>query len=658
MFKKILISIFCISFVSFGSNYKKNEVIIKLKDGSVHSLDIKNKISKNTFLVKVPENTTVEEFIKQLKKKNYIQYAEPNYIVRKAETYPDDILFSDQWGLEKIDAPKAWDLTKGSNAIYIAVLDTGADYAHPDLAQNLWVNEDERKGDDNNCYDGQDDDGNGYVDDCYGFNSYNGIGNAFDDDGHGTHVSGIIGAVTNNNQGVAGTSWNVKIIPCKFLDNEGNGDIPSEITCIQYIKDLKVQKGLNIVALNASYGGEYNSNAERDALSDLKNYGILVVSAAGNDGNNNDFKDFSPCNYNLENQVCVGATNQQDKRATFSNYSKTKVHIYAPGESILSTFFDKENNSHIYAYINGTSQATPFVTGGVVLLKSLNPSFDYEKIKKKLMLTGDNILNLSGYSYTCNRLNLYDLISSNSSSPKICLDKISYDFGTISTDEKREQIFVVRSTGEQSLIISQITSDNTNFNIKEDKCSGKIINSLDECSFKVEFSPSNPLSNQKGNITIFSNAKDVKISVKGKINHPPEILSFEAHPDKADVDETITFTWNILDEDFDSLTCKLDFDDDGAIDKIINNCSSGDTASIKYKKDGEYKVSLYVSDGKTEVSESIKVKIGSGSSKTIFGCTFSSKGSSDFSFLFLVLIFLSYRTYQCKKNLHCNKFLQ
>ncbi len=659
MLKKILILLLSFSLFSVAQNYKKDEVIIKIKKGTIHSLDVKDKISDDTYLIKVPEGMTVEEYINQLKEKNYIQYAEPNYIVRKAETYPNDTLFDEQWGLTKIDAPKAWDLTTGSNTVYIAVLDTGVDYNHPDLIQNLWVNEDERKGNDDNCYDGQDDDGNGYVDDCFGFNGFDGIGNAFDDDGHGTHVAGIIGAITNNNKGVAGVSWNVKIIPCKFLDNQGNGNINQELACIQYIIDLKNQKGLNIVALNASYGGEYNSNSERDALRNLKNLGIIVISAAGNEGNNNDFVQFSPCNYNLENQVCVGATDQQDKRASFSNYSKTKVHVYAPGNEILSTYFDNgADNPHIYAYVNGTSQATPFVTGGVALLKTLNPDLDYTDIKRKILLTGDNLLNLSGYSFTCNRLNLYDLVSSNLSEPKICLNTINYDFGVVSVGKSKEKIFTVRNTGEQDLAISQITSDNTFFKIKDDNCSGKILEGLEECQFKVVFEPNSSFSSSTANIKIFSNAQDVNISVKGVVNNPPEIRSFEANPDKADVDEVVVFSWVIFDEDFDTLTCKLDFDGDGVIDQVINNCSSGDTTSIKYKQEGEYNVKLFVSDGKDETSKTIRVKIGENKNSTFFGCTFSSKGSSDVGFAFLILLFLTYRTYYCKKILQCNKILQ
>ncbi len=659
MIKKIVVFLLCFVLLSNAENYKKDEVIVRLKDGTIHSLSSGKKISKNIFLLKVPENLSVKDYIKKLKEKDYILDAEPNYIVRKAEIYPNDYFFSEQWGLTKIEAPKAWDLTKGSNTIYVAVLDTGADYQHPDLAANLWINEDERKGDDANCNNGIDDDGNGYIDDCYGFNAITGSGSAFDDDGHGTHVSGIIGAVTNNSIGVAGTSWNVKIIPCKFLDGGGNGDINGELRCIQYIKDLKLQKNLNIVAVNSSYGGEYHSDTEKNALEDLKSFGIIVISAAGNDGNNNDFVEFSPCNYGLENQVCVGATNQQDERAYFSNYSKTKVHIYAPGENIISTYFDKDgDNKHIYAYINGTSQATPFVTGGVVLLKSLYPDLTYQDIKKKLLLTGDNLLNLSGYSFTCNRLNLYNLISSTSYSPKICLNSIDYDFGNVTVGETKEKVFTIRSTGEQDLIISQIISGSSYFKIKNDNCSGKSLKSLEECQFKISFEPDDSISSISSVVQVYSNTQNVEITVKGAANHAPEILSFSAEPDSPGINETVTFSWSIFDEDFDKLTCRLDFDGDGTIDQTVHNCTSGDTVSIKYHKKGEYKVKLFVSDGKDEVSKTIKVRVGEGDNKTIIGCAFSSKDDSDFGFAFILLLFLFYRKRECKKILQCNNFLQ
>ena len=636
--------------LSYSENYKKGEVFVKLKKGAVTTLEKKREISDGVYLVKVPGGIDVKRFIKELKSKDYVEYAEPNYIVRKVETYPNDNLFVNQWGLLKIDAPKAWDLTKGSYDIYVAVLDTGADYNHPDLRGNLWVNEDERKGNDANCHNGQDDDGNGYIDDCYGFNGYDGRGNAIDGDGHGTHIAGIIGALTNNGIGVSGVSWKVKIIPCKFLDNEGNGDINQELACIQYIKDLKDKKGLNIVALNASYGGEYSSNLEKSALEDLKNDGIFIVSASGNNGTDNDTDEFSPCNYNLENQICVGATNENDEKAWFSNYSKTKVHIYAPGKNIWSTYFDyTKTDPHLYASIDGTSQAAPFVSGGIALLKSVNPNLSYGDIKRKLMTTGDNLINLSGYSYTCNRLNLYNLINPNSSSPKICLDGLFYDFGIVNSGESKKEEFTIRSTGDGILVVSDITSDNPVFKIKDDNCSGKNLEGLEECTFKVSFEPNNSSISETGEITVISNAGTVKINVEGATNYPPEIISFTAEPTHIDVKEKVMFSWNIYDPNSDTLTCKLDFDGDGQIDKTISHCKSSTTVSIRYNEDGKYKVKLFVSDGRSQVYKTLTVKVGTGGDSG-GGCFFYSKSPSGISFLFLTLIFLSYRSYRRVKT--------
>ncbi len=638
----IVLILFTIS-LSFATEYK-NEIIVKYKKNAKPISTTKHKKIKNDlYLIKVSEKKDVKKLLQKLKKNPNIEYAEPNYIVKKAEVYPNDTLYISglQWGLDKINAPKAWELTKGSKDIYVAVVDTGVDFNHPDLKGNIYLNEDERKGNDNNCYNGVDDDGNGYIDDCYGFNAVDGRGSALDDDGHGTHLSGIIGALTNNNQGVAGVNWKVKIIPCKFLDNQGYGDIQDEVQCIEYIKSLKRNKGLNIVAYNASYGGEYSSISEKNALQSLEDEGIIFLAAAGNDGI--ETYNFNPCNYNLENEICVGAIDKNDKRAGFSNYNKDKVHIFSPGSDIYSTYKDSS-----YATADGTSQATPFVTGAVALLKSYRPNLTLSEIKRKLLLTGKNLINLSGYSYTCNRLDLYDLLVSDGNSiPKICLDKIKYDFGFVQKGNSQKETFTVRSTGEKKLKIYSIYPVNyaNVFRIENDNCSSKTLSSLQECHFDIKI---NSVSGDyTTDVIVKTNIGNIPINVHGSSNYPPEIKSFTASPSKVDIGETVKYRWEIEDKDGDTLVCQIDFDGNGIIDRNIYNCASS-SYSHKFYTEGTFTTKFYVTDGKTTVEKDVEIKVGdsfSDSSDTIdlSGCSLDKNSSPLLATILLIFMFSTFR---------------
>ncbi|WP_457621811.1 S8 family serine peptidase [Persephonella sp.] len=505
----IFLSLICFT---YGSEFK-NEVIVMFKDGSITGTSAgKTVISK----LSVPEDKDVYQFIEELKKRDDILYAEPNYILRKV-ALPDDPDFYDldgnpKWWWSVINAPEAWNVSTGSETVYIAVVDTGVDYNHPDLKNNLWMNTGELLGKDDNangiddgCENVDDGDGNGFIDDCYGINAlcyqYDQNGNlifndglsgcntpdAYDDDGHGTHVAGIIGAVTNNGLGVAGVNWNVKIVPCKFLDASGNGSLDGEMICLDYLKKLKEDKGLNIIALNASYGGEYPpSDIERTKISWLPE--ILFISAAGNEGKNNEVIDFHPCNYDLDNQICVGASDSTNNRAYFngvlsSNYGVSKVKLFAPGKEILSTYAGNQ-----YVLISGTSQAAPFVSGAVGLIFSVNNSLTISQIKNKILFSGKNHPDkLSGYSYTCNVLNLYNLFIDNLDE-KICLDRLSHNFGDTAVNTVKTETITVRNTGEVDLNVSSIYTNNGNFTVSED-CTAGPIKSNSTCTINVSFKP-------------------------------------------------------------------------------------------------------------------------------------------------------------------------
>jgi len=282
-----------------------------------------------------------------------IEYAEPDLLYTADRVIPSDPEFPTLWGLEMIGAPDAWDVTRGSSDIVVAVIDTGIDIAHPDLRDNIWVNAGEIP--DN----GRDDDGNGYVDDVYGYNAIAPLRPPLDDNRHGTHVAGTIGAVGDNQLGVVGVSWHVKIMAVKFLGKDGSGYLSDALAAIEYILTMK-RRGVNIRVVNASWGSDTYSRALEEALERLKAEGILVIAAAGNGSTN--AKQY-PAAY--ESVLSVAAVDQDGALAFFSNYGDW-VDLAAPGRSILSTVPGGR-----YASFSGTSMATPHVAGVAALALSV-----------------------------------------------------------------------------------------------------------------------------------------------------------------------------------------------------------------------------------------------------------------------------------------------
>jgi hypothetical protein len=375
-------------------------------------------IVSNLYLVKIPAHLSVPEAIARYKGYASVLYAEPNYIVRKAQHVqltPNDPNFTQLWGLHNtgqtggtpdadIDAPEAWDLSTGSGSVVVFVVDTGVDYNHPDLNANLWRNPGEIPGN------GIDDDGNGYVDDVYGIDTYYNDTDPFDGDGHGTHVSGTIGAIGNNNVGVVGVNWSVKIGHCKFLSDFGSGTTAGAISCLQYILNLK-QTGNpanDIIATNNSWGGGGFSQALYDAIKAHMNAGILFIAAAGNAGANNDTVLFLPASYYLPNMIAVAASNHTDAKAGFSNYGRRTVHVGAPGQGILST-----TPGNTYSTFSGTSMATPHVTGLAALIKAQFPSFTWYQIRNRILASGDVTTGMQNVTISDRRINAYGALTCN-----------------------------------------------------------------------------------------------------------------------------------------------------------------------------------------------------------------------------------------------------
>ncbi|MDD5773584.1 MAG: S8 family serine peptidase [bacterium] len=406
--------------------YKKGELIVKFKpetDNSVVQKSLyRNAMSvKKSFnnipvkIVKIESGLTVEKAIKNLENDPNVEYAEPNFILHGSTVVPNDQQFGKLWGLNNtgqnegiadadIDAPEAWDITTGSGNAVVAVIDSGIDYTHEDLKKNVWANPGEIA--DN----GIDDDGNGVIDDVHGYNAARNNGDPMDDAEHGSHVSGTIGSSGNNGIGISGINWKVKIMALKFLEPVANGSTEGltshAIECIDYVLDMK-KRGINVRVINNSWGNDSYSFSLYDAISALKDEGILFVASAGNDNVDVSSDPRYPASYNLQNIISVAATDNKDQLAHFSNYGSVDVDLGAPGVGILSTVPDDK-----YAIWDGTSMAAPHVSGVAALLWDFRPELSYNAIKRILLTSGDPVPGLNGKTVTGKRLNAYNALRS------------------------------------------------------------------------------------------------------------------------------------------------------------------------------------------------------------------------------------------------------
>ena len=427
------------------ASYVQGEILVRFKPGvsteTIHQVHTKLQSQKKAVLsssgiqrIRVAQDLSVDEAVALYQSEEDVLYAEPNYI-RRTFVVPNDPQFSDQWGLHNtgqlisttsgtpgadIRASEAWGIVREAPEVILVLIDSGVDYTHPDLDGNIWNNPGEVP------FDGNDDDGNGYIDDVRGWNFIGtqdsdacpstcecvvddpvGNNDPMDDFGHGTHVAGIMGAEGNNGEGIAGVLWNTQIMPLKIIDGNGCGTIADEIQAIHYaIEKLRViqsdpsQQNVRMV-INASFGGPASSQFELEAISDAEDAGIVFVAAAGNDGTNNDASPIFPANYDLSNVITVAASDANDRLAAFSNFGQDTVDLTAPGDCIKSTtplgsFTLAEEVScpgapitPQYAFLSGTSMAVPHVTGVVGLLLAQDSTLLPSRIKAIILLMVD-----------------------------------------------------------------------------------------------------------------------------------------------------------------------------------------------------------------------------------------------------------------------------
>lgn len=388
--------------------------------------DIFKSFNGEVLRLQLPDGLSTKEALAKLADDPRIAYAVPNEILYLDEVEnqstpgpgdqldvppngrkPDD-LDSRLWGLHNrgqdggtedadIDAPEAWAKTTGSDNVLVAVIDTGVDYNHPDLKDNMWVNPGEIPGD------GIDNDGNGVVDDVYGFNAYANNGNPMDGHSHGTHCAGTIAAQGNNGTGITGVAWDAKVMAVKIFDDSGRTSSDAILRGIQYA----TKNGARITS--NSWGGGGANQLIKEAFESSPAFHVM---AAGNDGRNVDRRANYPSGYDIPNSIAVAATDRNDKLAGFSNYGAKEVDLGAPGVDTYSTVPNGR-----YGYKSGTSMATPHVSGAAALLVAAEPDISNEELKSRLMDGADRISSLRGKTVSGGRLNIANSLENDKVAP-------------------------------------------------------------------------------------------------------------------------------------------------------------------------------------------------------------------------------------------------
>ena len=344
-----------------------------------------SKVADGPELVQIGEGFDLSAIVKSVQGASGVLYAQANSTVQASAlaVTPDDPSFGTQWGLDNannvdIDAPEAWGVTTGLTSTIVAVIDSGIDLSNPDLAGKLWTNP-------GNDY------ALGYANDFHGWNFIANNNDVQDDEqqGHGTHVSGIIAAAANDAYGVAGVNWNAKIMPLKFLDATGTGSVADAVSAIYFA----VNHGARVI--NASWGGVDGSPALQAAISYANSRNVVFVTAAGNDGTDNDYATNYPASFHLANELSVASVDRFGQLSTYSNYGAATVSIGAPGTDILSDAPSYVSPTRLEV-LSGTSMSTAFVSGVASLVAGADPSLTASQIVGRLITTAKPLPSLAG----------------------------------------------------------------------------------------------------------------------------------------------------------------------------------------------------------------------------------------------------------------------
>ncbi len=453
------------------------EFLVRLKSTSLMAQDMKSlgQALGGTIVDQIPNRNVVivkraivekrMSTLAELNRNSFVEFAEPNFIYRIngqrdeapiAEVTPDDPDFLKLWGMKNtgqadsagqagvagvdIGATQAWAIQTGSKDIVVAVIDTGVNYNHQDIADNAWVNEAELNG-----QPGVDDDGNGYVDDIHGYDFANNDGDPMDDHGHGTHCSGTIGAKGNDGKAIVGVAWNVRIMGVKFLSGSGSGTLANAVKAIDYATLMGAQ-----IQSNSWGGGGYSKELE-DAIKRASDKGALFVAAAGNSSANNDKSPNYPSNYDVPNVLAVAAIDNRGQMASFSSYGRTTVDVAAPGVKIYSS------TNTGYDSWSGTSMATPHVSG-IAALVLANEQISVTDLKQRIISTARPYSNLKGKVVSGGIANAY-LALTNTIPPPDPNDPTTWENANISVssahpyESNAEEVFEVEYAGASKIAL-------------------------------------------------------------------------------------------------------------------------------------------------------------------------------------------------------------
>lgn len=417
-----------------SGQYRAGELLVKFKSGSscaqprrVHQATnatvLKRLAAVEVEHVQLPPGLGVKDAIRQYMQDPDVEYAEPNYLfaISPIPVIPDDPFFGLQWGPSRISATTAWAITRGSPDVVMVVMDTGIDFNHPDLSENV---------------------------DLILARNFSDSDTLDDINGHGTHVSGIIGAVGNNGLGVAGLMWQARLLNVKTGSDDGFVDMAGVAAAVDYVVTLQKEQGVNVRAINMSFTGPSFSNVVYDAIAAAERAGMLAIAAAGNESGS---KRRYPAGFNLPNIISVAGTDQNDLKADFSNYGRRWVHIAAPGDDIWSTGPTHPNAFGIESYgsLSGTSMSTAFVTGLAGLLAAQYPHFTYKQIKGTILRYGDALPSLRGLVATGRRINAFKAVSSLLAPTDLALGQVSPKGVTLAWTDN--------ATGENGYLVERRT---------------------------------------------------------------------------------------------------------------------------------------------------------------------------------------------------------
>jgi subtilisin family serine protease len=347
----------------------------------------------------VPKGETVQSLIAYYEQSGLVEFAEPDYLLYGNLT-PNDPKYGDGtlWGLNNygqnsgtvdadIDAPEAWDVLATASNIVVAILDSGVRSTHEDLASNMWVNP---------------------LDSSHGWNAVATNNLPEDDNGHGTLMAGVLGAVGNNSKGVVGVAWQVQMMSCKFLTSSNTGSESDLIACIDYART----NGAKII--NGSFDSPTYSAGLSNAIVSLRDAGIIYVASSGNNSSDIDASPRYPSGYQINNIVSVAYTDRNDALGFLSNFGATNVDLAAPGDKIYSTISSSDSSYYPpFDFINvaGTSYAAAYVSGAFALMVAKYPSENYQQIISRVLNATDPLPSLSGKCVTGGRLNLRKALS-------------------------------------------------------------------------------------------------------------------------------------------------------------------------------------------------------------------------------------------------------